>query len=633
MLRPLMRAPLSASVLSVLLACSTSTTSTTPPDPVVGSCDGCQVIRHVRVVDANGALDNRRVTMRDGLILAVTPDDGALSGATREIDGTGRTLLPGLWDLHVHLTLQGGGPGVTFPPAFPRNLMAHLYAGVTNTLDLGSPRDAVLAWRNRSRGPQLLAPRLFATGPFFTAPLGHPCNNEHDSQLCHPTLAMEDGLAWLSRLAPHAPDAVKVVVEPGLAPAPAQPSLEVATVLPALLQAARQRGFKQVVHVTRVEDALAAAAAGASALAHTPADRVMTAQEASQLAAANVAVITTLSFFASVVDMASNPAFASQALFSGCVEPALLERFSNPLARQQLVEQLQPFVGPYTQYLANAKANAAMLAASGVTLLAGTDSGNLGVFHGPALHRELALLVQAGLTPAQALAAATRAPAVWMGDGALGGLVTADATADLVMVEGNPLEDIERTALVAAVWRRGIFVPRAEFTSRAPASNLVLQLANGGANTACVDDGDCENNHACHATLGYCQKLCLPSAPATCPDGQGCLWGGGNLPGVCVEHEGCSPAAQDCLHGVAYGVACVPLDTDAAVCLAPGPRVLGDTCTVPTPEQRCAADLVCHRDGRCRAQCEPGPQAACGGAETCRDFSATYGSGVGVCLP
>jgi imidazolonepropionase-like amidohydrolase len=99
-------------------------------------------------------------------------------------------------------------------------------------------------------------------------------------------------------------------------------------------------------------------------------------------------------------------------------------------------------------------AGVARLAGAGVPLLAGTDAGSPGTAHGASLHDELALLVQAGLTPGAALAAATGAPAAAFGLPDRG-RIAPGLRADLVLVRGEPERDVTRTRAVQVVWRGG----------------------------------------------------------------------------------------------------------------------------------------------------------------------------------
>lgn len=98
--------------------------------------------------------------------------------------------------------------------------------------------------------------------------------------------------------------------------------------------------------------------------------------------------------------------------------------------------------------------NVRKLHAAGLPLLAGSDAGNPGTAHGPSLHHELAMLVEAGLSPLEALRSATSVPARHF-DIAERGCLTAGCRADLLLIDGNPLEDIRHTVRIDAVWKNG----------------------------------------------------------------------------------------------------------------------------------------------------------------------------------
>jgi hypothetical protein len=99
------------------------------------------------------------------------------------------------------------------------------------------------------------------------------------------------------------------------------------------------------------------------------------------------------------------------------------------------------------------------LHAAGISVLAGTDAGNPGTAHGASLHGELALLVRAGLSPEQALRAATAAPAEAFGLGDRGRIAVGQR-ADLVLVDGDPLADISATRNIVRIWKNGVAVDR-----------------------------------------------------------------------------------------------------------------------------------------------------------------------------
>jgi len=122
--------------------------------------------------------------------------------------------------------------------------------------------------------------------------------------------------------------------------------------------------------------------------------------------------------------------------------------------------------GPQMPPYSRAEDNVRRLADAGITLLAGTDAPNPGTVFGASLHRELELLVRCGISPAQALAAATAEPARVFGL-ADRGRVAAGQRADLVLVPGDPLTDITATRAIERIWRGGIGCDRRAFVASA----------------------------------------------------------------------------------------------------------------------------------------------------------------------
>jgi imidazolonepropionase-like amidohydrolase len=137
-----------------------------------------------------------------------------------------------------------------------------------------------------------------------------------------------------------------------------------------------------------------------------------------------------------------------------------LAPFLSHYQRGRLTGEIaSPLPGPTRQNIDADLAAVRSLVRAGVTILAGTDPPNGTVLHGVSLHRELELLVQGGMTPAQALTAATRNPAAAFHLRARGSIAVGKR-ADLVLVQGNPANDITATRDILRVWRSGVTVPR-----------------------------------------------------------------------------------------------------------------------------------------------------------------------------
>jgi imidazolonepropionase-like amidohydrolase len=365
------------------------------------------LIRGVRVFDGERTLPNADVLIENDRI-------GTYDG-TRvdvEIPGEDRTLLPGLIDAHVHV--------------FDGNLAEALRHGVTTVLDM------FCLPGNLARQRRLAAERndvadVRSCGVLATAPGGHPTQilaaippGLGDAVGDFDTVAgPSDVPAFVAARVADGADYLKVIVDHGTTAGTELPVLSPTTVTK-LTEAGHAAGLKVIAHAASARDAKIALDAGVDGLAHVPFDA--TPEEASELiahcASENVFVISTLVYVEALSSTQANPA-----------------QTAAPLR------------------LDHALTITGLMAKAGVRLLAGTDANLWSPKHGTALHRELELLVQAGLTPTEALTAATSVPSDTF---ALSrGRIAPGLPADLLLVDGDPTTNIKATAAIAAIWRQG----------------------------------------------------------------------------------------------------------------------------------------------------------------------------------
>ena len=343
------------------------------------------------------------------------------------VDGAGRTLLPGLIDAHVH--------------AF-RYMELPLLFGVTTQVDMFNNvqmmrevREAMAAGKNGGRAD------IFSAGTLATAKSGHGTQ----FGMAIPTLATPgEAQAFVDARISEGSHFIKIAWEEGQGGQHLN-SLDGATVK-ALIEAAHRRGKLAVVHVSTLANARASLEAGADGLVHLFTGTGIAARDADALAklakTRRAFVIPTYVVLESMAGVKTDGLLADPAL------AALLDR-----------EQQQPLrasygQSPMPQMLVTPKAVIAAMHRAKVPLLAGTDAGNAGTQYGISMHHELAALVAAGLTPGEALAAATSMPARAFSLGKRG-QVAKGYKADLLLVEGNPLADITHTRRIVEVWKDG----------------------------------------------------------------------------------------------------------------------------------------------------------------------------------
>lgn len=538
------------------------------------------------------------------------------------VDVTGKTVLPGLIDLHVHS--QGTAGPWDYNDGelhFEDYAKAMLRAGVTTFLDLGSSSRLIFEERARVGEGKLLAPRIFAAGPLLTPTGGHPCSYGSPSgELCLFVDAPEDVNDAFSALLPREPDVIKIVLESGAStPLPRMTGESVA----AVVAAAEAAGVPVVAHAAASDDIERALDAGVTLFAHVPDQDRISPALARRMAERQAVVIPTLAVIDALHRLAQGP-------LDELDDPALRDDVpAGVIAALKDSSRFSQIRTARYRRLArawrdNALANLAALHRAGVTIAAGTDAGNPGVFHGLALRRELALLVEAGMTPLEALVSGTRAAADVLGRPDLG-RIEAGALADLVVVDGDPLTDIRALGRVWRVYRAGRPLDRGALALPRRTSLVQRPTTGVGAGGTCLGASECAPELACSGAH-TCAAPC--ATQSQCARGSACFRDrGAPTGGLCIPGDGCDPVAQDCENGAA----CVFWGNGATSCWYAGAGSNGQPCD---PTGTCAVGSVCDRaSGTCKDLCDPrGVRGKpCPRGRWCVDRSAIAGVPVGVC--
>ncbi|WP_394834843.1 amidohydrolase family protein [Pendulispora rubella] len=393
--------------------------------------------RGARVFDGDHVLAGGEVLVVDGSIAAV----GELAcidagGAELEVvDARGQTLLPGLIDAHTHGS------------ASEESLTDAVAFGVTTEIDMGGSSPARLAEIRAQDNPQRAD--AIGAGHWVTAPGGH--GTEFGDK--GPTLARaEDADGFVAARVAEGSSFIKLIISSEL------PTLNEEKAR-AVVDAAHARDRRVVSHVNTRADAEVAVAAGVDGLAHLFIDRLngqlrngtpvgwdaaAVQRLVEEMGRRHVFVIPTLEVLQSACGLAPGKAI----LADPRLEPRLSDRVKRVLRAKGWG------VNSDRDCYAHVMESVSMMRGV-VPILAGTDAGNAGVTHGASLHRELELLVEAGLSPIEALRAATSAPAAFFPALTDRGRIAVGARADLLLVEGDPTADILATRAIVRVYKHG----------------------------------------------------------------------------------------------------------------------------------------------------------------------------------
>ncbi|HEY0138934.1 MAG TPA: amidohydrolase family protein, partial [Nannocystis sp.] len=346
-------------------------------------CSSAFAITNVRVFDGDKMIPKATVIVVDDEITAVGPKVAVPPG-TPTIDGTGSTLLPGLLDSHAHAWQR-------------EELERAAQFGVTTEFDMWSELAFIQAMTEEQEldGATDRADVFSAISP-ATVTEGYPYNWTPDiiesPTVDSPAAAKKFVKDRLKDGANH----LKIMLEDGTLTGPAIPVLSNATIV-ALTTEASKRGMLSMAHVTRQETALAAVSSGVDGLVHVFVDALASDDFVELAVSRGIFVVGTL---------AAEESFITTAGGEAIIDDPDLGPYLTELEKEYLLWPPLPSVLTL-ENLQIAKDNVLALHDAGVPILAGTDVST----HGISIHRDLELLVDAGLDPIDALVAATSAPA------------------------------------------------------------------------------------------------------------------------------------------------------------------------------------------------------------------------------
>jgi imidazolonepropionase-like amidohydrolase/ABC-type multidrug transport system permease subunit len=435
------------------------------------------LIRGARIFTGDGrVIESGAVLVKNGKIERVF--EGSVPEAkelkAEAIEASGKTLLPGLIDVHVHLAAPGGfsDSAASYQPdkTMPRALAAYLYSGITAVKSAGDPLDQILKVQTLVNSGERLGAELFVSGPMFTAVGGHGTEyfknmpeqyrKSAEEQTVRTPANADEARKQVDVLSDRGVNGIKAILEAGQAGYLFN-RMDVA-ILRAVAEEARSRKLPIVIHTGDSRDVGDALSVGANGIEHGSfRDKIPEALFV-QMKAQGVTydpTLTVVEGFGAFVKGSIEPLERPLVLQVG---PAALidssKKFLQSPAGAKAREQMKLY--QFNMDLGKENLRAAWQA--GVTLVTGSDAGNPLTLHGPTIQREVELWVEAGLPPAVALQAATFNAAQLLGAGNRIGLIKEGYDANLILVEGNPLKEIKQIESVTSVFFKGERVIRSE---------------------------------------------------------------------------------------------------------------------------------------------------------------------------
>ena len=391
-----------------------------------------------RVIDGTGRppLEQATVLVSNGRIQAVGAPAAVQvpAGATR-IDLSGKTIMPGMVNAHAHLNVERGA-AMPVREDLIRRLRMYAEYGVTTAVSLGSTEADELEGiklRDEQERGALDRARLYTGGLNAVGKIADEARKSVD------------------RLADLKVDIIKFHIN-------GNPNDMTTETWSAIIDESRKRRLRTAVHIFYEKDAKAAVDKGVDILAHSIRDKDVDPAFVAELKRRGIGYIPTLTRDLSVYVYETTPAFFKDPFFlrGSSLYREGVEQLSKP-ANQEKVrndKQAQDIKPALQQALKNLK----ILSNAGVPIAMGTDSGasgNPGRWQGYFEHTELEMMVQAGLSPMQAIVAATGGAARVMKVNPQIGTLEAGKMADLLVLDANPLADIRNTRRINGVWIGG----------------------------------------------------------------------------------------------------------------------------------------------------------------------------------
>jgi imidazolonepropionase-like amidohydrolase len=378
------------------------------------------------------------ILVRNGRIESVGPAASVrVPEGARVVDLGGRFAMPGLVSAHVHVSdVNGLGPRAFTEANARRQLGVFARYGVTSVWSLGGEAAPAFALRDAQTSASLDRARLWVAGDVIAA------------------ATPDEARRRVAEVAAMKPDVIKIRVDDNLGSG----SKMTPAVYRAIIDEAHARQLRVAAHIFYLDDAKDLLRAGVDVIAHSVRDREVDDEFINLLRARNIPYSPTLTRELSTFVYESTPAFFTDPFFLKEADAAVVASLSEPPRQQAL--RASKAAQAYKAALPTASRNLKRLSDMGVLIALGTDAGpSPERFQGYFEHVEMEMMVQAGMSPADVLRAATTGAAATMRVPDIGAIAPG-AWADFVVLDRDPRQDIRHTRSIASVWIAGNRVTR-----------------------------------------------------------------------------------------------------------------------------------------------------------------------------